>query len=268
MYRVVGAISIAMALLLGGCAVFDKELNNRGGYADYLADQYWMRADSKQLRVLRGYALQAAVGRVAAISPFNSKDRDIIAVRMARANEGFERAYECAFVEYRPYGCIYFDDAMVDWTNGILKLATSSLSLEDGRTFATRIASGGVDTLEALFELGKDAFVLGRSIGALYRDTIELETVVWIEDTSLGDRTANLKKVYANGAGNLAEWKAELERLKADGGTLPMPQLKHFKQIHDVIVRSCIDITSDKKLQETCTGPDVTATTLVSVATQ
>jgi hypothetical protein len=41
------------ALSSGGCALFDAELHNRGGYLDKLADDYWFKADSKRMRALR-----------------------------------------------------------------------------------------------------------------------------------------------------------------------------------------------------------------------
>jgi hypothetical protein len=254
MRAVLGACAVAGALLTGGCALVDQELNNRGGYADHLADRFWMKADSKQLRVLRAYALQAAVGRVAATSPLTAKDRDIVAIRMARANQGFERAYGCAYLEFQPNGCVYFDDAIVEWTTAIFNLAVSGMSLEEGRNFVTRITSGGLDALEALFDLGRDAFTLGRTLGALYRDTVELEVVVWIDDSNLQAlaRTAELRRLYGNGGGDLRAWKAELTRLKEEGGVLPTPQPAHFLQISQMITRTCQAITSSPDAQAAC----------------
>ncbi len=110
--------------------------------------------------------------------------------------------------------CIFFDDLIVAWSNDLFALALASLSLEDGESFISNITSGGLDTLQALFRLGRDAFALGREVGALYRDTLELEVVVWLDDEALAEETAGLREAYANGNGPLVDWKAELDRLE------------------------------------------------------
>ncbi|PNB52466.1 hypothetical protein C1X77_27645, partial [Pseudomonas sp. GW531-E2] len=66
MYRL---FALALVLWVGGCTVVHQELDNRGGYVDYLADKYWWKADSKKMRALRAYALHAAIARIAMISP-------------------------------------------------------------------------------------------------------------------------------------------------------------------------------------------------------
>jgi hypothetical protein len=269
---------VIVAYVLGGCAVVREELNNRGGYLDYLADRYWMHADSKQLRVLRAYTMQAAVGRLAAVSPWSANDRNIMAVRMAAANAAFADAFRCAYdldqaadadvnkllkenIAARKRGCVFFDDRMVEYTRAIFRLAQSALSDADSRSLVARISGGGLDALAALFELGSDAVLLGQSAAALYRDTVELEVVVWIEDERdvLRARTGTLKTLYGNGSGKLAEWKTELKRLKAEAAAIaivedryPFPQTKHFAEIKQVVDRTCDAMTASRDVREIC----------------
>ena len=66
---------LALALWVGGCSIARQELDNRGGYVDYLADKYWWKADSKRMRALRAYALHAAIARIAMITPKGAAER-------------------------------------------------------------------------------------------------------------------------------------------------------------------------------------------------
>lgn len=255
-------LALLAAIFMSGCNMVRQELGNRGGYADYVADKYWMKADSKMLRVLRAYALQAALARIAVIAPRGIKDRSVIALRMQQSNIAYASARACAEVvdpiSYAPRGCIYFDDAIVAWTNDLFALALASLSLEDGESFIGKVSGGGLDALQALFELGKDAFVLGRAVGALYRDTVELEVVVWLDDPNMGPRTEALRAAYANGAGSLEQWKVELDHLKQESASLPaataypVPRPAHFEEIAAFIARSCVALTSEPQIRAIC----------------
>jgi hypothetical protein len=60
--------ALLLALLCSGCAVWDKEINNRGGYLDYLADEHWLKADSKKMRALRAFAIQVSLARIASVA--------------------------------------------------------------------------------------------------------------------------------------------------------------------------------------------------------
>lgn len=285
-----------LALMVSGCGIIRQEMNNRGGYADYVADKYWMSADTKMMRVLRAYVIQSVLVRLAVTSPRGAKDRNIVVTRMQQSNIAFANAYNCAEGERefnRSEGakgarCVFFDDLIVAWSNDLFALALASLSLEDGETFMTNITKGGLDTLQALFRLGRDAFALGREVGALYRDTLELEVIVWLDDTTLTDKTEALRLAYAYGNGPLAGWKAALNQLKGRapaeasateqavaapapdavvivpqvaGGLptplgMPNPEVSHFKLVAAFIARSCAELVTDKTLIGRCAAPD------------
>jgi hypothetical protein len=98
--RVLVAVCLcAAALLSSGCAIIDKEMHNRGGYLDYLADSHWFKADSKKMRALRAYALEASLARLAAVSPKSDQDRKLMAIRVGDATERAQLVLKCAFKE-------------------------------------------------------------------------------------------------------------------------------------------------------------------------
>ncbi|MCJ8142366.1 hypothetical protein MKI84_05510 [Ancylobacter sp. A5.8] len=334
------AVVFALALTVSGCSYLKQEFNNRGGYLDYVSDKYWMRADTKKMRVLRAYVVQASLVRIGVTSPRGAKDRTIIATRASQANTSYAAAYSCAYRdtaaleaqkqittqvaenrsayneavklfgetapatvnarsawesaskkynEHDPTGCVFFDDLMVAWQGDLFSLALASLSVEDGESFITKVASGGLDTVQALIQVGEQAFQLQREVGALYRDSIELEVRVWLDDPTIDDElTARLREVYHGGAGELSDWKAELAYLKgrpleAVNGTptpppappaamaplgkpaqtanprplgYPTPRPAHFKMVAEMIKRSCADLgIAAVQLLKFCSAP-------------
>ena len=85
--------------------------------------------------------------------------------------------------------CFYYDSAMVDYT-GLFDLAMIALPIEDAQKLVTTITGSFVnpisivDLLNTLLQIGKDALKYGRIVGALYRDTVELEVQVWLTTPS------------------------------------------------------------------------------------
>ncbi len=70
--RIFISIFVVLSLLLNsGCAIYEKETTNRGGYLDYVLDEHWMKADSKRMRALRAFAMQVSLTRVASVSAKN-----------------------------------------------------------------------------------------------------------------------------------------------------------------------------------------------------
>ena len=56
--RILISIFVVLSLLLNsGCAIYEKETTNRGGYLDAVFDDHWMKADSKSMRALRAFAI-------------------------------------------------------------------------------------------------------------------------------------------------------------------------------------------------------------------
>src|SRR5258708_18625217 len=78
-------VMVCVLLLNSGCALFDAELHNRGGFLDKLADDYWFKADSKLMPALRAFSMQASLARIASVSPTNDSDPTMIEIRIGHA---------------------------------------------------------------------------------------------------------------------------------------------------------------------------------------
>jgi hypothetical protein len=176
------------ALSNGGCALFDAELHNRGGFLDKLADDYWFKADSKRMRALRAFAMQASLARIASVAPKNDQDRTMMAIRIGNATARAQHVIECGFTKNPVTGnpvdgdpCFYFDSLMVDYTTALFDLAMVAFPVEDTKNLLSVVVGGfsgpigALDTLNGILGLAKEALKYGRVIGALYRDTVELE---------------------------------------------------------------------------------------------
>ena len=261
-------ISIA-ALLLSGCAVIDKELHNRGGYLDYLADTYWFKADSKKMRALRAFALEASLARIASVSPKSDQDRKLMALRIGDATKRAQLVLQCAFVDnvvpvqsVEQDQCFFFDSLMVDYTSSLFDLALIALPVDDVKNLLSLAPAGipnpaaALNLLNSLVVLAQDALKYGRLIGAIYRDTVELEVQVWLATPDqpqsqippafqIGTNTVSvLKAVYDRGNDDLATWQAAIAALRAEG-LEPIPDPKFIDEISFLIYYMCGQITSD-----------------------
>ena len=98
--------------------------------------------------------------------------------------------------------CFFFDSVMVDYENALFDLALVALPIEEARNLITRV-SGGVaavsinplQLVQALLDIGREAFRYGRVVGAIYRDTLELEVQVWLASPELADQVARLRAI-------------------------------------------------------------------------
>jgi hypothetical protein len=221
--RVIVSIFVSIAVLISsGCTVIQKETTNRGGYLDYLLDEHWTKADSKGMRALRAFALQASLSRVASVAAKNDSDRQLLAIRIGALTKRFLPIYACAFGT-NPLGvagaesdpCFYYDSAMVDYSTGLFDLAMIALPIDDAKRLMTAVTGSTVnpinlaDLLDTLLAIGKDALKYGRIVGALYRDAIELEVQVWLATPANDNRpqgfrvteeqVAPLRAIYAGG---------------------------------------------------------------------
>src|SRR5882757_10934173 len=96
--RGVASIFLIVALLFNsGCAIYEKEVSNRGGYLDAVLDDHWMKADSKGMRALRAFAIQVSLARIASVSAKNESDRQLLAIRIGALTKRFMPIYLCAF---------------------------------------------------------------------------------------------------------------------------------------------------------------------------
>ncbi|MEQ1710426.1 MAG: hypothetical protein ABL908_03395 [Hyphomicrobium sp.] len=200
--RIVATVIAVLAPIpLGGCVGFlSAELNNRGGYIDQKLDNYWMVADTKQMRILRAYILIGSIARLAQTK--YQSERELIIQHVNTSIKVASDAYYCAFSQ--PGRCVYFDERMVELEVSVLRLLAAVISSKEdeelfgavskqlSETFPLLKAIDSVSKLaetvtatgeaalnaskiiQAVLKFGQSAYVKGRRLGALYRDSIEL----------------------------------------------------------------------------------------------
>lgn len=250
---------------VSGCAIIDAEINNRGGYLDKLADRHWFKSDSKKMRALRAYAIQASLARIASVSPKNDQDRRLMALRIGDASVRAGFIYQCAFGPNPLSGtvpsaandpCFYFDSLMVDYTTTLFDLAMIVFPVDDTKHLLNIVIGsisgpvGALDALNALISLAQQAIKYGRIIGALYRDTVELEVQVWldtVDDTQTKipsqlrvttETVAQLRQIYDRGDDDMVAWVAQMDALRA-AGFQPQPARKHFYELSALMGYLC-----------------------------
>jgi hypothetical protein len=266
--RIVIIAFVTVALLLnGGCAIYEKEIGNRGGYLDAVLDDHWMKADSKSMRALRAFAIQVSLARIASVSAKNESDRQLLAIRIGALTKRFQPVFACAF-DTNPLGvpgaendpCFYYDSAMVDYSTGLFDLAMIALPVEDARRLVTTVTGSFVnpiniaDLLSTLLQIGRDALKYGRVVGALYRDTVELEVQLWLATPAIDNRpppfqvteahVASLREIYSRRNDDMAAWLAAIAALRGQG-LEPMPQRRFFVELAGLMNYLCNLITKD-----------------------
>jgi hypothetical protein len=271
---IVSLVALCGVLLNGGCAVWEKETTNRGGYLDYVVDQNWMKADSKRMRALRAFAIQVSLARIASVASKNDSDRQLLGVRIGALTARFKPIYACAFnlnplrvagAEKDP--CFYYDSAMVEYSTGLFDLAMIALPIEDTRKLVNSVEGAVInpinlgDVLTALVTLGRDALNYGRIVGALYRDTVELEVQLWLATPAIDDRpisarvteaqVAALREIYNRGNDDMPAWLAAIAALRAQG-LEPLPDAKFFVELGGLMKYTCDLITRDPDASKAC----------------
>jgi hypothetical protein len=259
---------VFLAISVSACAIVDAEKNNRGGYLDHLADDLWMKADSKKMRALRAIAIEASLARIAMIAPKSAPDRALLARRIGETTKRADIVRRCAFRDIQVPGqdttepCFFFDSVMVDYENALFDLALIALPIEEARNLISRV-SGGVASatinplqlIQTLLDIGREAFRYGRVVGAIYRDTLELEVQVWLASPGLADRVGELAAIYDQGNDNIPAWRAAIAALRAQG-LEPVPQPRFFGQLYWVISYICGQIVSrDDEAYAQCAQP-------------
>ncbi|CAN7719224.1 hypothetical protein LJR220_007149 [Bradyrhizobium sp. LjRoot220] len=273
--RGVVSILLMVALLFNsGCAIIEKETTNRGGYLDAVLDDHWMKADSKGMRALRAFAMQVSLARIASVSAKNDSDRQLLAIRIGALTKRFLPIYACAF-DRNPLGvpgaendpCFYYDSAMLDYSTGLFDLAMIALPVEDAKKLLNS-ATGAVinpinilELLSNLVQIGRDALKYGRVVGALYRDTVELEVQLWLATPAIDNRpppflvteahVAALREIYARRNDDMPAWLAVMAALRSQG-LEPMPQPRFFVELGGLMRYLCNLITRDAAALETC----------------
>lgn len=196
-------LAITIAVSTGGCSFLGAELNNRGGYLDAKLDDYWLIADTKQMRIMRAYVLIGSITRLAQTK--YQSERELIIQHVNTSISVASDAYYCAYSQ--PGRCVYFDERMVELEVSVLRLLVAVLSNKDDEdifeglskqlsatfpllkavdsltklvetvTTTGEAAVNAAKVIQALLKVGQSAYIKGRRVGALYRDSIELQMV-------------------------------------------------------------------------------------------
>ncbi len=196
----IGPLMMVSILVLPGCG---SELNNHGGWLDAKLDHKWMVADTKQMRVLRAYVLIGSIARMAQTK--YPSERELIVKHVNVAVQVVSDAYYCAYMQ--PGRCVYFDERMAEAEVAALRLLVAVLSdkedeelfeaiskqasktfpllkavdsltkLVDAVTSTGELAINAAQLIKSVVQAGQMAYFQGRRLGALYRDSIELQMV-------------------------------------------------------------------------------------------
>lgn len=222
------------------------------------------------MRALRAFALQVSLARIASISSKNDSDRQLMAIRLGATTQRALPVLACA-LEKNPLGgtnpCFYYDSAMVDYSTALFDLAMVALPIEDAKkliTAATGSLVNPVNLLEvtqALIAIGKDALKYGRVVGALYRDTVELDVQVWLQTPRIDPRVvpyrvtfedvAALNEIYISRRDDLSAWRSATAALRSRG-LEPWPDPGFFYQLAGLMRYLCGLITTNDKALEHC----------------
>lgn len=318
--KLASILALSMFILLGGCiSILDAELNNRGGYIDQKLDNYWIEADTKQMRVLRAYVLIGSVARMSREGFYKSERENLVQAVNSAVNVAND-AFICAYTP--PGQCVYFDERMAEMEIAILRLtiavltkheneslfstiskelsdafpllkAADSLSkLVDALENGVNLTAHGLKIVKSIITLGSSAYISGRRLGALYRDSIELHMVTVLAsldymckstqgtsefsdperilvNKSFYSNNAEYKeqrynpcktrekgwKLWQNGAGDLSKWRDWLGSAEVSSYlTVMIPDRNAFSQASDLIWRACEHITHDAELLSKCIG--------------
>jgi hypothetical protein len=269
--RIVRWIYVCCAVLLcSGCAIWENETTNRGGYLDHLLDDHWIKADSQRMRALRAFAIQVSLARIASISSKNDSDRQLMAIRLGATTKRALPVLACA-LDKNPLGgrnpCFYYDSAMVDYSTALFDLAMVALPIEDAKKLITA-ATGSlvnpinlIEVTQALVAIGRDALKYGRVVGALYRDTVELDVQVWLATPPIDTRppphrvtaahVAALADIYVSRRDDLPAWLSATAALRAQG-LEPWPDPRFFNQLAGLMRYLCGLITTNAQALEHC----------------
>ena len=142
-----------------------------------------------------------------------------------------------------------------------------ALPIEDAQKLVNVVTASFVnpiniaDLLSTLLQIGKDAVKYGRVVGALYRDTVELEVQLWLATPAIDNRpppfqvteahVAALREIYARRNDDMPAWLAQMAALRARG-LEPVPQRRFFVQLAGLMNYICNLITKDTHALPAC----------------
>src|SRR5262245_5848813 len=248
-----------------------------------------MKADSKKMRALRAVTIEASLARIAMIAPKSAPDRALLARRIGETTKRADVVRRCAF----PQGatvirgqipgepCFFFDSVMVDYENALFDLALVALPIEDARNLLTKVVGGvasvsinPLELVQALLDIGREAFRVGRVVGAIYRDTLELEVQVWLNSPEFEqierargmpeefivtvEKVAPLRVAYARGNDDIPLWRGAIAALRAQG-LEPVPNERFILQVYSILAYICGQVvTRDDPSYRECAQPNLT----------
>lgn len=245
---------VLLSFLLAGCSA---SWNNRGGLTDQLVDDFWWKADSKEMRALRAYTIQASLLRVGARGTGSSRQRQVLGFKNWLATEAFNELMQCIWtegslskgmdvrmisvaprdrLEPEPLKfCPFFDTRMRNYEDALHELSRAALAFEEESTLFQGLLDGNANIVFSLLKIGEAAIRTGRAAAPLYRDAIELEMLVW------GDTYPDIAAIHADGRDDLRRWRATLEEAKARLAP-PRVGVRHFAYVSDLILSTCRDL--------------------------
>ena len=258
-----------LVLGLSGCElsqrIYKAERENRGGYADQLSDKVLI-ANNPKMRVLRGYALTAAMSGLALEFGLGEAERQAAAAQIISAMGFLNKSYKCAH-DYP--NCIYFDTRMFDVNKSMLSLAKTILPVKEFRGLV-RGSKLGISTIRGLLSLSGRAIKGALRVGAIYRDTWHLYTLVYVnhldKNKSVGtlDQKAKIKKaideikeIHFHGAGNIGKWKNLIHNIDKmhpefiEFANTIIPEPKHFLSVIEEISDNC-ELLAQEAIKPLC----------------
>lgn len=255
---------ILAGLILSGCETAKKavkaERDNRGGYADSVSDKLLL-ANTHKMRVLRAYAVTAALSGLALETGLVEEERQIATARLVNTMEFLKGAKDCA--DKHP-GCVFIDTRMFDVNKSLFLFAKTVLPVEQLKELID-VSSFGISTVRALLRLGGRALKGGLRVAAIYRDTWDLYMIVYRdyligqiatsnnENQKTNDRLAlqAIDRIYHAGSGDIRKWKV-LIRDSGIGNSgyralslRVVPNQKHFNAVIEEIKNNCKRIAED-----------------------
>jgi hypothetical protein len=118
-----------------------------------------------------------------------------------------------------------------------------------------------IDLLDAILSIARDALKYGQIIGAIYRDTVELEVQMWLATPAIDDRplparvseadVAGLREIYLRRNDDFPAWLAAIAALKATGRE-PLAQRRFFAELGGLMKYICGLVTQDASALSTC----------------
>lgn len=249
-------VSTAIAMALGGCAIFEAEKNERGGFVAKIADDSIIQVDTPTARVLRVTFVFGFLAETAA----RNIDDEIAATAAVRYIEKITRKLgemdkkarsQCAVT---PKLCaidenhFMLETDMVELTDMLWVLAKLGLPDVDLAKLQSDIVTQNyLGVLGTLWKLTEYAIKSSRYMMAMYRDGIDIAAHAALSGLSEDD----FIKIYKCGTASIGEIKESLTSRKNQIGKTVKIENYHYSPIFRVIDASYKRVKSLSSLDGT-----------------